>query len=153
MLKCTFSCSFSRGMSDISRSDLAGVLNVIGSRIRYAAPDDIGTQRTTTFKRSIEEAVLRPLLPPHRYVNYKYQQLSAMPVAHATHHIIFGCSIPESTPKTGSPQANAIDAFYYLLSQPYQPNVPPTADISEVFHKFHFILLDLTSDWVDSASV
>ena len=129
-------------MSDVSRSDLAGVLTRIGSRIRYTAPDDIGTQRTNSFTRSIEEAVLRRLLPPHRYVNFKYQQLSALPIAHATHHIIFGCSIPESEPKTGSPQANAIDAFHYLLRQPYQSNVPPTADVSEVFYKFYFILLD-----------
>jgi len=132
MLKCTLGCSLPTGMSDISHSDLAGVLNVLGSRIRYTAPDDIVTQRTTSFTLSVEEAILKRLLPPHRYVNFKYHQLSAMPVIHATHYIIFGCSIPESNPKTGSPQAHAIDAFYYLLRQPYQPNASPTTDVSRV---------------------
>ena len=141
MPKCTFSCFLSTGMSDVSRSDLAGVLSIDGSQIRYTA-DKIDTQRTTYFTRSVEGATTRRLLPPHRYVNFKYQQLSAVPIAHATHHIIFGCSIPESQPKTGSPQANAIDAFHYLLRQSYQPNVPPTANISKVFNEFHFILLD-----------
>jgi hypothetical protein len=134
MLKCTLSYSFYTGMSDVSRSDLAGVLNVLGSRIQFTAPDDIATQRTTSFTLSVEKAILKRLLPPHRYVNFKYHQLSAVPVTHATHYIIFGCTIPESSPKTGSSQANAIDAFYYLLRQPYQPNLSPTSDVSKVFY-------------------
>jgi len=124
---------FFTGMFDVSRSDLAGVLNSLGSRIGFTAPDDIATQRTASFTLSVEEATLKRLLPAHRYVNFKYHHLSAMPVAHATYHITFGCSIPETKPKTGSPQANAIDAFYYLLRQPYQPYVSPTSDVSKVF--------------------
>jgi hypothetical protein len=126
-------------MSDISRSDLAGTLNILGSRIRYTAEDDITTRRVACFTRSIEEAVLRRLFPPHRYVNFRYQQLSTMPVAHAAHCIIFGCSIPEQQPKTGSPQAIAIDAFYHLLDRPYQPHIPPTLDVSKVSIRFTLV--------------
>ena len=124
-------------MPDVSRSDLGGLLSILGSRIRHHVPDDIATQRTESFTLSVEGATLRRLLPPHRYVNFRYQQLAA---THATHNIIFGCSIPESRPRTGSPQANAIDAFYYLLRQPHQPNIPPNLDVSQVFHSSHFIL-------------
>jgi len=137
MLKGTFNCSFSTGMSDVSRSDLSGVLNIIGSRIRHNVPDDIATQRIASFTSSVEEATLRRLHPPHRYVNFRHQQLAA---AHATHNIIFGCSIPESTPRPQTPQANALDALYYLLRQAYQPNIPPNLDLSKVFHNFYFIL-------------
>ena len=132
-----FRPSFSTGIPNVSRSDLGRFLSILGSRIRYEVPHDIATERIASFTLSVEEATPRRLLPPHRYVNFRYQQLAA---AHATHNIIFGCSIPESRPRIGSPQANAIDAFHYLLRGPHQPNTPPNLDVSQVFHNFHFIL-------------
>jgi len=132
MLKCTFNCFHFISISDVSRSDLAGVLSLLGSDILYAARDDMASQRTASFTLSIEGAILKWLLPPQRYINFRYQQLSAMPIEHATHVIVFGCSVPETKPKTGSPQANAVDAFYYLLRQPYQPDLSPTSDVSMV---------------------
>lgn len=121
-------------MHDVPRSDLGVFLNNLGSHIQWTAQADKTTPRTTSFAPSINDAIHKRLLPPLPYVNFMYQQSSAMPVAHTVHYIIFGCSIPETRPETESPQGIAINAFYCLLRQPYQPYVLPTSDVSKVFH-------------------